>query len=358
MQRRDLLKVIPLLMASCASPVSMFTRSPSSRRIMILPFYNFANGKNGVFGFDFSSRKATHVEIFFDVHNVYFDEVREELIGINKYGPDYVRFNGLYFAKLRYGKIDESRFKLSGHVASVDGDENYYLTATSSTTYESCIIALNKKSGECSLVANLGKSDPPVHDCKFAHQSDELVATNFNKIHYYNRNTKKLRSKVINLTEAESSLRHFSLNQKNEICLQSNVIHTNGNYRYQDAEVVFFANDEADTQLVERFDARVANNELLDFSFDVQGKNFACVHSGSRFLSLWSAQPLIGKKLIEFPEPISRVMHYFDEELFLVLGQENFYLLNPDSFKISKLNIFENFLKKDLVYNHKTLIWG
>jgi hypothetical protein len=323
---------------------------------LIQPFENRRTHEYGIFAFNLDNRTTTQISTQFIVHNVFYDERLGEFIGINSYGTRYLKFSNLSFDNLRYFETDPNLHILSGHATSVPEDENYYLTGILPKSGRSCILSLNKKNNSCQIVAELDSYNPPAHDCKFGPNPEELVVTCANKLHFYNRLTKKLISKDLILTSSESSLRHFNISSKNEICMQSNIIRTGGEYRYERAQVVFVSNGNISSKLIGEIDHSIENNELLDFTFDSSGKVFACVHGGSRFLTIWATSPLSNIKVVKFDEGIVRVSNYFEDSHFMVMGRENFYLIDSTNFSINKMDAFAGRLHKSLAYSHKTLV--
>ena len=354
MFRRDFLKFLSLSLCGCA--VGSQVTYINSKNIYVQPYENMKDNRFGIFIFEMDSGRIRHTETEFNVHNIFFDVEKNQFVGINKYGPRYLIFKDLDFSQLKYYKIDENFFNLSGHVTSTLGSEFYYLTAIKVSNGTSCVLGLNKTTNEISVITSLGLSDPPAHDCKFTKSGNELLITSGNKLHFYDIKEKKLQSKIFKLASARSSLRHFSVNQKNEICIQSNIIDTQKNFTYEQAQIVLFKPKEILMELVEDVDPRIKNNELLDFSFSQNGQIFACVHGGAPVVTIWSTEPFKLLREVHFEDMPMRVSNYFDQDGFLVLGRKNFYIIDAKTYSIKKIEFFQDKLKSFYSYGHKLLI--
>lgn len=355
MQRRDFLVLGSIFIAGCAAG-NPFRSSRSPKRLLVQPYEDTATGKFGIFFFDFEKSDFQHVETRFSVHSVFYDEILEEYIGVNKYGPEYVKFKNFSEKDLNYFSIDKKTFSLSGHAGSVPYDENYYLTGFNPVTGKSGILSLNKKTNAAKVIAEVEVCDPPVHDCKFSKNRDQLFFTSSNNIHSWKLKTAELESRKLSLWTAKSSLRHFEVNSNDELCLQSNIINTKSNYEYENAEIVFQTGAKTETFKVKDFIPKLGSNELLDFSFDQKQKSFACVHNKSKSLSLWKTNPLQPQSVIKFDDVLVRVSNYFDEEKYLVMAMNGFYLVGQSDFKTHKVAAFSGLLKRSYLYGHKTLI--
>lgn len=329
--------------------------SSAQNHYLFQPYEDKKNKKFGILAFNFTNSEVNEVQTEFNVHNLFFNKESNEFIGINKYGPRYLKFSGVAFEKLQYFSIDEKSFTLAGHASSVSFDPNYYLTGA---TYDglSVIISIDKKTNVSSVCADLGPSNPPAHDCKFSSDSKNLLVTNFNKIHSYNVHTRKLASQSFPLISPLSSFRHFSTNHKNEIVVQSNIIHTKNDYVYESAQICFSSGHKFETSLASKIDPRIKDNDLQDFSFDTTGNLFACVHGMTSLLTIWKTHPLQFVKMIDFKECIVRVANYFDKPSFLIVGTENIFVLDTVYFNISKVNKFSKVFKSDYSHSHKTLV--
>lgn len=291
----------------------------------------------------------------FSVHNLFYDRLSNEFIGVNKYGPAYLKFKGPHFTKLQYFTIDSRSYNLSGHVASTAKDSNYYLTAINSKSFNSCVLSINKTTNKCSQEFELEVTKVPAHDCKFTPDEQELVVTSSNNIHFYSPANKKLRSQKVTLTDAESSLRHFSINQNNVLCLQSNVIKT-PNYTYEKAQVVVVSHGKIMESVIGEVSSLIKNNELLDFSFNSSGDRFACVHGGSYYVSIWQTSPLKLLKLMPFSEEPVRVFQFANDVKILVVERQGFSSIDVELLTTQRLNAFKGVLKRTFAYSHELVV--
>lgn len=305
MKRRDFFKVLLLSSAGLAAPYylpGLFKKS----NYLLQPYENRHTGECGIFAFNFAEGTYRKALTNFNVHNIFYDQDRREFIGINKYGLQFLKFKTIQFDGLEHHVLPTPSYSLSGHVASVSEEERYYLTAFNLLTGKSCIVSLHKSTNDFEHAVDLEVSPIEVHDCKFDPQGKQLLVTCGNRVYAYDPRSRDLSFRQFDLVDSDSSLRHFSVNRRFELCVQSNIIYK-PDYTYAKAQVVVATNGAASTAVMQEIYSAVTDNELLDFEFNAIGDIFAAVHGGSRHISLWQTSPLRSFKVLTFPEKVIRV---------------------------------------------------
>ncbi len=355
MKRRDFFKVLLLSSAGLAAPYylpGLFKKS----NYLLQPYENRHTGECGIFAFNFAEGTYRKALTNFNVHNIFYDQDRREFIGINKYGLQFLKFKTIQFDGLEHHVLSTPSYPLSGHVASVPGAEHYYLTASNFLTGKSCVVSLHKSTNSLEHMVDLEASPIEAHDCKFDPQGKQLLVTCGNRVYAFDPRSGGLSFRQFDLVDADSSLRHFSINERRELCVQSNIIYK-PDYSYAKAQVLVTGNGGASTALMKEIYSTVADNELLDFEFNATGDLFAAVHGGSRHISLWQTFPLKSFKVLTFPEKVIRVFSSpTSQKEFYVLGRESFYSISLEDFQVRQVEAFQGLLSASYSYSHETLV--
>lgn len=332
-----------------------FFSTNSEKNLWVQPFEDHKNKKFGILFINLDSGVVESVPTKFSVHSLYFDRHRQELIGVNKYGPEYLRIAIVNFQRIKYFRV-APEISLSGHVASHDQASEYFFTAIANKSGENALIGLNKETGLETALYTFARTSPPVHDCRISPDKKSILATSGSALHSFAIAERKITKRELSLSTKGASLRHFAVSARGDISLQGNVIQTGENYTYESAEVVYLSENSEQRQLIAPLSQELKDAELLDFCFDLSGDYFACVHGGTGIMSLWSSRPFAHQAFLNFPEEIVRVQNMRAQQQFLVMGRKHFFLVDARNRSIEKRPNISSALSMSYSYGHRTVI--
>lgn len=353
MGRRDFLTLSAMLAAGFVFKKG-HAQSPS--KFLCQPYENLVQNDYGIFFLDFSSRRLESIKTPFSIHMLEVsNKAPGTALGVNKYGPNFVRVD-LAKKKIIESHEIKNSLILTGHMSFSLNDEFLCATATdSSKKGQDCIAILNSSSFKLEDIVYLPHSSPSHHDCKFLHGTGILATTASQSIDFVDVSRKKVVQNHFDFAGEASQLRHFSINKDGHFVGQGNKMEVSGSdLSYSKAKIVFMEKSKKTVIDLEKIEKSVAHAELQDFSFNRNGNLFAAVHGGTHKVSFWNFEQKKMLKLMDHHRA-SRVAFDENKNEFVIISAYEIAHVNAETLKVRE-KYFTGMPPVKTALGHKTLV--
>lgn len=361
--RKSFLQLSSLFLFSCAAKTILPKTTINTRPTKLYLPYNRlipeVPHKNGLLIVDLCNHSIQSIEMPFSIHLLETSNLNKSLsLGANKYGRYFIEFD-LQEQKLIQVHQTPKGIDLSGHMQFSHDDR--YLCATAIDTYKNytdCVLTLNPKNFKIEDIIYLKKGKPSHHDCHFVDQTYILATTANNSIDFVDVSKKINLESSFDLNPKSQQLRHLIINKQGHIALQSNTINTKTNpWGYSQAQIATLEKETQNKVILDlkSIDPELSNAEILDFTFDQNGKVLAATHGLTHKISFWDFDSKKLIKILELPEGVMRISYDSYSAKYIVAATSHIFFVDQHSLEVTD-KILHSPLKNSIAFSHKTLI--
>lgn len=354
LSRRTLIAIAGIAAAGVAAEYKfgIFNSKDAKKGKYFFTFWSSTTG-NYLLVVDFDNNKIQELQMPQNVHFFEkFDLENNLFLGANRTGAYLTRLD---LSKNSFEVFEpDARYSLMGHVAFSKNKK--YLCATArkedGDVKTNSIVLLDQKTFKVTDAIELPGGYPPHHDCKFIPGTDILATTADQNISFVDMTTKNVRTEKVQFENALPQVRHFSLSDKGDMAIQSNMMFGTEptSLTYSDGAIVVheFATQQSRVLNPVVKDENVFNREMLDFEFSPEGDFFASIARDYNYITFWNFKTGEHLKSVQIKSPI-RIMKSKDRNHFIVLTGYGLRFINIKTLEVdTSLNLFDKEITNSL----------
>ncbi len=355
LSRRTLLALAGLAAAGAAAEYKfgIFNSNNPKKGKYFFTFWSNVSG-NYLMVVDFEKKSIQEFKMPQNAHFFEkFDVEKQIYLGTNR--------TGSYLTKLDLSKNSfevfepDTSYSLMGHVAYSKNKK--YLCATARKEDKEAkvnsIVLLDQTTFKVIDAIELPGGYPPHHDCKFLPNTEILATTADQNISFVDMNSKTVRVQKVPFENPLQNVRHFSLSDKGDLAIQSNVMFGTEptSLAYSDGAIVVHENSSNQTRVLNPVvnDMNIYNREMLDFEFSPNGDFFASLARDYNYVTFWDFKTGQHFKSVPMKAPI-RIIKSNDRSHFIVLTGYGLRFINTKTLEVdTTMNMFDQEITNSLV---------